>query len=356
MHAAATEKNNTGITETMIGIIQGKDVKAYTLINHTGMQVKVMSHGATVMQIVAADKKGIFRDVVLGFNSLQGYQQAANPYMGCIVGRYANRIAAAKFSLQGKNYQLNANDGRHSLHGGIQGFHTVVWNANILPEENAVRFSYTSADGEEGYPGKLEVSVTYTLREDNSLQIDYKATSGKATPVNLTSHCYFNLSGGTDLTVADHELMLNAERFIPVDDTLIPTGKMENTRNTAMDFLHYKNIGAQLKQLPGGYDHNWIIHKNGNPMALAARLYHKGSGRLMKVYTTQPGIQFYSGNFLNGQLLDTRDNSGYPKHSGLCLETQHFPDSPNQPTFPDTILYPGEEYQHTTVYKFSVLK
>ena len=238
------------------------------------------------------------------------------------------------------------------MHGGLKGFDKVVWTG-AANGDNSVKFSYTSKDGEEGYPANLKAEVTYTLTNDNELKIEYSATTDKATPVNLTNHAYWNLSAGADSTILDHELSLKADSFTTVNDVLIPTGKNPPVKGTPMDFNTAKPIGKDIAQVKGGYDHNWVLAKSGNNLELAGTLYHAASGRFMEVLTTEPGIQFYSGNFLNGTLKGTHDGQKYIKHAGLCLETQHFPDSPNQPSFPNTILKPGETYHHTTVYKFS---
>jgi aldose 1-epimerase len=334
------------------GTVDNQEVKQYTLTNPGGMVVKITNYGGYVTNILVPDKNGVKEDVVLGFDSLAGYLQQGNPFMGCIVGRYANRIANAKFMLEGKTYQLAANNYGNSLHGGLKGFDKVVWT---LQQQggNSLLLSYTSKDGEEGYPGTLKVQVVYTLTPANELRIDYSAETDKPTPVNLTNHSYFNLSGGRDSTILGHQLMLDADRYTAVDATLIPTGELLPVKGTAMDFTKPTTIGTDIAKVAGGYDHNWVLNKKGDSLSLAATLYHEGSGRFMEVFTTQPGIQFYTGNFLNGNLTG-KGGKKYIQHSGLCLETQHFPDSPNKPSFPNTILRPGEKYQETTIYKFSV--
>ena len=274
--------------------------------------------------------------------------------MGVIAGRYANRIANGKFSLDGNEYTLAKNNNGHALHGGLKAFDKKIWNAEPLPGDSSIRFTYLSKDGEEGYPGNLNVQVIYTLGADNSLKIDYTATTDQATPVNLTNHSYFNLSAGKDSTVLDHVLKLDADKYTPVNDQLIPTGQIANVKGTPLDFTTPKPIGKDMGSVKGGFDHNWILNKRGTELQEAATVYDPGSGRYMEVLTTQPGIQFYSGNFLNGDLQLTKEGQIYIPHSGLCLETQHYPDSPNEPSFPNTILRPGETYKQTTVYKFSV--
>jgi len=337
--------------KTLYGMIGADSVFQYTLTNKNGMVVKILNYGGTVTDIITPDKNGKMGNVVLGFDSLSGYLQTGNPYFGCLVGRYANRIANAKFTLDGKEYTLAANDGPNTLHGGLKGFDNVIWTVKIF-NDSSLLLSYLSKDGEEGYPGNISVDVMYSLSDDNGLKIEYAAVTDKATPVNLTNHCYFNLSAGADSTILDHELMLRATQFTPVNAQLIPTGKIDTVKGNAMDFTSAKKIGKEIAQVAGGYDHNWVFQKPENRFDLVASLYHQPSGRYMEVRTTEPGIQFYSGNFLNGRLKNTRENVKYVKHAGLCLETQHFPDSPNQPAFPNTILKPGETYQQITVYKF----
>jgi aldose 1-epimerase len=336
--------------KTFYGIAGADSVFQYTLTNKNGMTVKILNYGGTVTDIITPDKNGKPGNVILGFDSLNGYLQAGNPYFGCLVGRYANRIANAKFSIDGQDYTLAANNDGNSLHGGNKGFDKVVWMVKVFTDSTLL-LSYLSKDGEEGYPGNLSVDVIYSLTSDNSLKIDYAAVTDKPTPVNLTNHCYFNLSAGSDSTILDHELILNAGKYTPVNDKLIPSGKIEEVNGTAMDFTIAKKIGKDIGAVTGGYDHNWVL--NG---VNAGSLYHAASGRLMEFTTTEPGIQFYSGNFLDGTLKNTRGGMKYVKHAGLCLETQHFPDSPNQPGFPNTILQPGKTYHQATVYKFSVRK
>ena len=338
--------------KTLYGMIGADSVFQYTLTNKNGMVVKILNYGGTVTDIITPDKNGKMGDVVLGYDSLAGYRQTGNPYFGCLVGRYANRIANAKFTLDGKEYTLASNDGTNTLHGGLKGFDKVIWFVKLFTDSSLL-LSYLSKDGEEGYPGNLSVDVMYSLSDDNGLKIEYAATGDKATPINLTNHCYFNLSAGADSTILDHELMLKADKYTPVDKTLIPTGKIDDVKATPMDFTTSKKIGRDIAQVTGGgYDHNWVFQKPENRFDMIATLYHQPSGRYMEVRTTEPGIQFYSGNFLNGTLKNTRGGIKYGQHAGLCLETQHFPDSPNQPAFPTAILQPGETYQQITVYKF----
>lgn len=345
-----------GITTKLYGTIGADTVTQYTLTNAGGMQVSIINYGGTVTSIITQDKEGKKGDVVLGYESLDGFMQKGNPYFGCLVGRYGNRIANAKFILEGKTYSLAANNGANALHGGLKGFDKVIWKAQILPGDSSLLLTYISKDGEEGYPGTLTTEVIYTLTSANELKIDYSATTDKATPVNLTNHCYFNLSAGADSTVLDHVLMLNADKFTEVNDDLIPTGNLPLVKGTPMDFTIAKTIGKEIAAVKGGYDHNWVLTKNTGALEFAGSLYHPGSGRMMEVFTTEPGIQFYSGNFLDGTLQFTRNGQKYMQHAGLCLETQHYPDSPNQPSFPNTIVKPGETYKQTTIYKFSVKK
>jgi len=347
-----------GITEKPFGTFEQKPVTEYTITNANGMQVSVINYGGAVTKLITPDKNGVMGDVVTGFESLDGFLQKGVPYFGALIGRYGNRIANAKFTLDGKTYTLAANNNGNSLHGGNKGFDKVYWSID-KQGDSSLRLTYQSKDGEEGYPGNLDIEVTYTLTADNALKIAYTATTDKATPINLTNHSYFNLSAGKDSTILGHQLQLNADKYTPVNDVLIPTGKIENVKGGPMDFTSPKVIGKDLAAVKGGYDHNWVLNKNGNAPdsyreEKAAALYEPNSGRVMEVFTTEPGIQFYSGNFLDGTLTHTKNGQKYMKHAALCLETQHFPDSPNQPSFPGTILKPGETYKQTTVYKFSV--
>ena len=360
-----TETMKFSISEMPFGNLDGEAITRYSLTNPSGMQVSIINYGGIVTDIITPDKNGNKGNVTLSFDSLSGYLQKGNPYFGALIGRYGNRIANGKFTLDGKQYSLAGNNNGNSLHGGIKGFDKVVWKAEKLAGDSSLQLTYTSKDGEEGYPGNLSVKVIYKLTSDNALQIDYTATTDKATPVNLTNHAYFNLSAGKDSTILDHQLMINAAKFTEVNDNLIPTGKLPEVKNGPMDFNSPKIIGKDIQQVKGGYDHNWVLNKNGtDPDSYlsadrqdreekAATVYHAASGRLMEVWTTEPGIQFYSGNFLNGTLTNTSGGTKYIKHAGLCLETQHFPDSPNQSSFPTTILKPGETYRQLTIYKFS---
>ena len=343
------------IIEKPYGQFNQQDITQYTLTNTAGMQVSIINYGGTVTDIITPDKDGNKGNVILGYESIDGYLQRGNPYFNALIGRYGNRIAGGKFTLDGKQYTLAGNDNGNSLHGGFKGYDKVVWTAEKLGD-NAIQLSYLSKDGEEGYPGNLDIKVVYTLTADNELKIEYTATTDKATPVNLTNHCYFNLSAGQDSTILNHLLQIAADKFTAVNDQLIPTGELKDVKGGPMDFTTAKVIGKDIAQVKGGYDHNWALNKQGNSLEKVATLADNTSGRTMEVWTTEPGLQFYSGNFLNGRLTNTRNGAKYVKHAGLCLETQHFPDSPNQPSFPNTILKPGETYKQTTIYKFGVSK
>ena len=350
---AASSDMKAGITEKPFGTFEQKPVTEYAITNANGMQVSVINYGGAVTKLITPDKNGTMGDVITGFESLDGYLQKGVPYFGALIGRYGNRIANAKFVLDGKTYTLAANNKGNSLHGGNKGYDKVYWNID-KQGDSSLKLTYDSKDGEEGYPGNLKVEVIYTLTADNSLKIQYTAITDKPTPVNLTNHAYFNLSAGKDSTILNHQLELKADKYIPVNDALIPTGKIEAVKGGPMDFTSAKMIGKELAAVKGGYDHNWVLNKNGNALEKVATLYEPNSGRVMEVFTTEPGIQFYSGNFLDGTLTQTKNGQKYVKHAALCLETQHFPDSPNEPTFPATILKPGETYKQTTIYRFSV--
>ncbi|QWT87018.1 galactose mutarotase [Chryseobacterium sp. PCH239] len=340
---------------------KGDSIKKYTLSNKNGMKVEVINFGGIITSLTAPDRNGKYEDVVLGFTKPEGYFDGNPYYFGALIGRYGNRIANAKFTLDGKTYEINKNDGPNSLHGGKEGFHTRFWNIEVVKDAKfpTLKLSYTSADGEEGYPGKLTTTVFYTLTDDNALEISYEAETDKPTVVNLTQHSYFNLSGNFTKTITDHELQINADHFLPVNETLIPTGEQKAVKGTPFDFTVSKPIGKdisadddQLKK-GKGYDHNWIL--NGKGLRSIAKVYHQGTGRLMEVFTDEPGVQFYSGNFLDGK-FDTKTGGKNEFRTGFCLETQHFPDSPNQPSFPSTELKLGQKYQSKTIYKFSVKK
>lgn len=330
------------------GTADGKVMQAI-LKNAAGMEVRIMNYGGTVTDIIVPDRNGKPGNVVLGYDSLEGFTQKGNPYFGALIGRYGNRIAKGKFTLDGKTYTLALNNNGNSLHGGLKGFDKVIWEMKGLPGDSSISLTYTSKDGEEGYPGNMTVTVIYTLGADNSLKIDYTATTDKATPLNLTNHAYFNLSAGADSNILDHEVMINADKFTEVNDLLIPTGALPAVKGGPMDFTTPKKVGQHIDLVKGGYDHNWVLNGNG----AAATVYHAASGRFLEMYTSEPGVQFYTGNFLDGTLAG-RGGVKYVKHAALTLEAQHYPDSPNQPDFPNTILKPGETYKQTTLYKFSV--
>lgn len=334
-------------------------IKLYTLKNSSGVTVKVTNFGAIITSIVVPDRDGNRADVALGYNRVEDYINAVDkPYFGAVVGRYGNRIAKGEFELDGATYALATNNGENHLHGGVIGFDKVVWDAKPLPEENAVELTYLAKDREEGYPGNLTVSVKYALNDDSELVIDYHATTDKATHCNVTQHTYFNLKGEGEGTILGHELMLPASRYTPVDEGLIPTGELPQVAGTPFDFTTAKpigrDIGAADQQLEFGlgYDHNWVLDKPAGELGLAARVHEPTTGRTLQITTTEPGIQFYCGNFLDGRLKG-KSGKTYVHRGGFCLETQHYPDSPNQPQFPSTVLRPGEEYQTRTVFKFS---
>jgi aldose 1-epimerase len=332
-------------------LADGKTADLYTLTNANGLVAKITNFGATVTELHVPDKEGKLTDVVLGFDHLDGYLKGS-PYFGSTVGRVGNRIARARFTLEGKTYTLAANNGRNHLHGGIKGFDKVLWKAQAKKGAASVAFTYTSPDGEEGYPGKLDVTVVMTLSDANELRLDYTAVTDKPTPVNLTNHSYFNLAGAGD--VLSHDLMLAADGFTASDAELIPTGEIKPVKGTPLDFTTAKPIGSRfsgLKSNPVGYDDNFVLNSGGKSLALAARVHESVSGRVMEVLTTEPGIQLYTGNFLDGTLTG-KGGAVYRQHAGLCLETQHFPDAVNQPKFPSIILRPGQTYQQTTIYKF----
>jgi aldose 1-epimerase len=350
----------------------GQSVDIYTLKNTEGMSISITNYGGTIVSWTAPDKNDVYQDITLGFDSLEQYTKG-NAYFGALIGRYGNRIAKGKFNLEGKTYTLAVNNIGNHLHGGIKGFDKVVWDAiSINGDEPSLKLIYTSKDGEEGYPGTLNVTVVYTLQKDNALRIDYSAETDKTTVVNLTNHAYFNLSGDMSKTILDHEVTLNADKYLPVDKTLIPTGELRPVLGTAFDFTKSFKVGARISDTSdvqikygGGYDHAWILTPNTveerNPdsigkgvLRLAATVTEPTSGRVLEVLTTEPAIQFYTGNFLDG--VKGKGGAVYQKRGGLCLETEHYPDAPNQAAFPTTVLKPKEVYKTTTVYRFSVKK
>ena len=354
-----SSKQNTGDSRLFIDrekfgqTNEGVSVDLFTLTNDNGLTVKITNYGGIVTSMLVPDKMGNYEDVVLGFDNLQNYLDG-HPYFGSLIGRYANRIAKGMFELKGVLYYLAANNGENHLHGGNRGFDKVVWDSEPFVEENEVglNLSYLSKDMEEGYPGNLNVKVTYRLTNENQLIIDYFAETDKACPVNLTHHSYFNLTAGKE-NILNHKVMINANSYVAIDSNLIPTGQIRDLIETEMDFTLPKIIGSRIDMVDGGYDHCYIINKNPDDMSLIARVHEETSGRIMEVYSTEPGVQFYSGNFLDGSIKG-KNGIVYDKHFGFCLETQHFPDSPNQKDFPSTILYPGESYTYSTIYEFSV--
>lgn len=354
----ADTPKEASLTRSAFGKLpDGTAIDLYTLTNKSGMTAKVMTYGGILTELHVPDKDGKTADVVLGFDDLKGYLDG-HPYFGSNVGRVANRIAGGKFSLDGKQYTLEKNNGPNALHGGKKGFDKVVWKAEPIKGRDgapALKLTYTSADGEEGYPGTLTTTVVYTLTDANELRIDFEAVTDKATPVNLAHHSYFNLAGHNAGDILNHEVTLEADKYTPTDKTLIPTGKIESVAGTPLDFTKATPIGKRLGDLktdPIGYDHNFVLRdcKDGKPCK-AATVRDPKSGRVLEVWTTEPGIQLYTGNFLDGSHKG-KGGAVYKQHTGFCLEAQHFPDAVNQPTFPSVILKPGEKYRQTTIYAF----
>jgi len=362
-----TEKlNPVTISEEAFGIMNDSvKINRYTLKNEKGMEVSIMTYGGIITSLKVPNKDNVIQDVVLGFDSLQPYinpeYTKSCPFFGALIGRYGNRIAKGKFSLDGEEFTLATNDGPNHLHGGIKGFDKVVWSVAETKTDSisaSLVLNYLSKDLEEGYPGNLNTRVTYTLNNDNVLEVDYEATTDKKTIVNLTQHSYFNLSGDYSKTILDHEITINADKFIPVDATLIPTGELQDVVNTPFDFRIAKTVGKEIEvdneQLKRGlgYDHCWVLNNQNEGMRLAATAYEPTSGRLLEVFSDEPGIQLYTGNFLNGT-LPSKQGGTYGHRTGFCLETQHYPDTPNQKDFPSVVLNPGETYKTTTTFKFS---
>jgi aldose 1-epimerase len=340
---------------------EGTHVELYTLRNAKGAEAKITNYGGIVVALRVPDRNGQPGDVVLGFDNLDGYTSPAyaksNPYFGALIGRYGNRIGKARFTLGGKEYKLAANNGPNHLHGGVKGFDKVIWEARPIDgDEPALELKYLSKDGEEAYPGNLNVTAVYTLTNDNALKVDFTATTDKETIVNLTHHSYFNLAGKGD--ILGHEVMINADETTPVDSTLIPTGKLAPVKGTPFDFNAPTAIGARINdnneqlKFGKGYDHNWVIKKTAGELALMARVYEPTTGRVLEVLSTEPGLQFYSGNFLDGTLTG-KGGWVYQFRNGFCMEPQHYPDSPNQPKFPPVVLKPGDTYKNTIIYRFS---
>jgi aldose 1-epimerase len=357
---AAPAQDTPGVKRMPFGKTKdGQAVDLYTLANGKGMEATIANYGGTVMSLKTPDRKGKFTDVVLGFDNFDGYL-GNEPYFGALIGRYGNRIAKGRFTLDGHEYHLAQNDNANSLHGGLKGFDKRVWNAKEISSKDlaALQLSYVSQDGEEGYPGKLSVTVTYSLTPSNEFKIDYAATTDKDTVLNLTNHSYFNLAGQGQGDILAHKVMIEADRFTPVDSTLIPTGELISVAGTPLDFRKATPIGSRIDQADDqlkfgkGYDHNFVLKRQNGTLTLAARVMEPSSGRVMEVLTTEPGLQFYTGNFLDGT-LHGKAGKVYGRRSAFCMETQHFPDSPNHPKFPSTELKPGQRFQSTTVYRFS---
>ena len=352
-----SEAASSNITTENWGESDGNPVLLFTLTNESGTEVKITNFGGIVTSWKTPDKNGDTSSVVLGFNNFAAYE-AGHPFFGAIAGRYANRIAKGQFSIDGESYTLAKNNGENHLHGGVRGFDKKVWNSNPIDgNEPALELSYLSKDGEEGYPGTLNVTVRYTLTSDNGLLIDYTATTDKATHLNLTNHSYFNLTGTPANTVLDHRIQIEAERYTPVDAGLIPTGELASVEGTPFDFRKAQKIGARIAQTGGdpyGYDHNFVLNGEPGKLRPVVTVTDSISGRKLEVFTTQPGVQFYTGNFLNGN-VKSDEGIPYGRNTGFCLETQHFPDSPNKPDFPTTLLKPGETYKEATKYRVTLM-
>lgn len=341
------QKSDFGKTE------DGLPVDIFTLTNKNGMTVKVTTFGATVTEIIVPDRNGTLGNVVLGFDNIAQYEGRNNPYFGCVVGRFANRIARGEFTIDGTTYRLPINNGPNTLHGGLKGLSKRLWTATSEDTVSgpSVTFTYVSKDGEEGFPGNLTTKVTYTVTNENSLHIEYHAVTDKPTVINLTNHSYFNLAGAGSGDVLGHELMIDANRYTPVDEHLIPTGELAPVKGTALDFTELAIIGSRIADVKGGYDHNFVLSDTLGPLAFAARAHDPKSGRTLEVWTSEPGVQLYTSNHMNGSI---KGNGGaYGQYAAVCLETQHFPDSVHQPKFPSTELRPGQEFHSTTIYKFS---
>ena len=341
--------------------IDGIDVEQYIMSNNKGMEISIIDYGGIITSWTAADKKGDYKDIVLGFNTLAEYE-AETPYFGALIGRYSNRIAEGKFNLEGQEYTLAVNNGVNHIHGGLKGFDKVVWDAKTILNDSTVslELSYLSKDMEEGYPGNLKAKVTYTLNNEDELSVIYEATTDKPTIVNLTQHSYFNLTADFNQDILGHEIVINANSYLPVDDTLIPTGEFREVNKTPFDFRKSKAIGKQINdenaqlEIGNGYDHCWVLNDQDKGLRFVASAYEAVSGRLLEVYSDKPGIQFYTGNFLDGT-LPTKSKGTYQIRTGFCLETQHYPNSPNQDNFPSVILNPGNKYKSKTVFRLSTL-
>ena len=359
MEIPKEKPKHTIVTSSFGTLPDGRPVTRYTLRNLKGIEVSIINYGGIIVSLKTPDKLGQFADVVLGYDSLSSYLKS-NPYFGALIGRYGNRIAKGKFKLDGTTYTLPVNNGENHLHGGPQGFDKVYWNIEVLPDSASLKLTYTSVDGEQGYPGNVTSEVVYSLTDSDELAIAYKATSDKKTIINLTQHTYFNLTGNPQQDILGHQLKIESGEYMPVDKTLIPTGELRPVTGTPFDFTTLTGIGERISdddaqlQAGGGYDHCWVLRNyDGKTLRKVAELYEPNSGRMLEVVTTEPGIQFYSGNFLDGTLTG-KAGIVYQQRTGLCLETQHYPDSPNKASFPSVVLNPGETYQTTTVYKFGV--
>ena len=345
-------------------LLSGQEVSKFTLTNANGIELQVIDYGGIITSLHTPDRHGVLADIVLGYDNITGYL-TNSPYFGAIVGRYGNRIAKGRFTLDGATYSLAVNNGKNALHGGLVGFDKVMWHAEPFDSASSghvgIVFTYTSVDGEEGYPGTLRASVTYTLTDSDDLSIEYRATTDKATPINLTQHTYFNLAGHGSGSIVNQVISINADAFTPVDSTLIPTGELQPVAGTAFDLRTPGGIGVHINEqdpqlkIAGGYDHNFVLNRTGDTLVMAARAYDPASGRVLEVLTTEPGLQFYTGNFLDGTITG-KSGSIYARRYGFCLETQHFPDSPNQKAFPTAILRPSTEYRSRTVFAFRTVE
>jgi aldose 1-epimerase len=364
MNPNITNKSNSTMRTIQVSDFattkNGDEIKKYKLINKNGMKAEIINYGGIVTSLTAPDRNGKYEDIVLGFTKPEDYFEDNGYFFGALIGRYANRIAHAEFSLEGEIFTVDKNDNSNGLHGGRNGFHTQLWKAEPLEDNEfpALKLTYISEDGESGFPGRLSTTVIYTLTDDDSLEISYEATTDKTTVINLTQHSYFNLSGDFTKTILDHELQINADTFLPINDSSIPTGEEVMVKETPFDFTNFKKIGQDIDgqndqlKIANGYDHNWIL--NGQGLRTIAKVYHSDTGRAMEVISDQPGVQFYSGNFLDGK-YETKTGGKNTSRTGFCLETQHYPDAPNQPSFPSTELKPGQKYQTKTTYRFSVV-
>jgi len=357
-HGRSSKAAHGAVEEQPFGTTkEGKKITLYTLTNSHHVEVRAMNYGAIIVSLRVPDRKQQVADIVLGHDTLEGYFDNS-PHLGGLVGRYANRIANGSFTLDGVKYSLPKNNGPNTLHGGIKGFDQAVWQGTALKGNAGVAFSYLSKDGEEGFPGNLKVKVTYSLTEANELVINYEATTDKPTVLNLSQHSYFNLAGEGTGDILNHEVMINADRFTPVDSTMIPTGELRPVKGTPLDFTTETKVGTRIDDnyeqlvLGKGYDHNFVLNRKAEGLALAARAYESRSGRVMEISTDQPGVQFYTGNFLDGTVTGKQGHV-YKQRYGLCFETQHFPDSPNHPEFPSTVLRPGQTFHSHTIWKFS---